>query len=346
MEANDVRTSLNRAEDWIRNHLPYFLKSKKLFLEYQQMKLYDDHIDMAATEALLNFYTDEYGSLDRLLASDEVYYRKIEYLSLLYLAGAISYQELNKKISKLFQGGFLSQLLLREISLDILTSREHLYAITHDIFYTSVFSRCTEIFDTVDRDKLAQIMEYSLLISIRRRDIDVLMELLCCVCILRLEILDYVWELSLQMIGNSQTDEGYFVYDDDREMTDIEKYFPKVYHPTLVAGILNKILNNNQIQLENEVEKKKSTVKSEMALKLLRNMNLDSIDLLYMQVKSGKPKYQLVLNRLSEYKEVFMVLILLELSRERFETVEKLLSICEQFDLDLELFHNRLSELT
>ena len=70
--------SLNKVEDWINNHLPYFYKNKKSLLEYHQMTLYGDRVDMKSVDILLKFYNSQYQSLNNLMNSDEIYYRKIE----------------------------------------------------------------------------------------------------------------------------------------------------------------------------------------------------------------------------------------------------------------------------
>ena len=55
--------SLDKVEDWINNHLPYFYKDEKSLLEYHQMTLYGDGVDMKSVDILLEFYTNQYQSL-------------------------------------------------------------------------------------------------------------------------------------------------------------------------------------------------------------------------------------------------------------------------------------------
>ena len=55
--------SLDKVEDWIKNHLPYFYKDEKSLLEYHQMTLYGDRVDMKSVDILLEFYTSQYQSL-------------------------------------------------------------------------------------------------------------------------------------------------------------------------------------------------------------------------------------------------------------------------------------------
>ena len=55
--------SLDKVEDWINNHLPYFDKDEKSLLEYHQMTLYGDRVDMKSVDILLEFYTSQYQLL-------------------------------------------------------------------------------------------------------------------------------------------------------------------------------------------------------------------------------------------------------------------------------------------
>lgn len=337
--------SLNKVEDWINNRLPYFYKDKKSLLEYHQMTLYGDRVDMKSVDILLKFYTSQYQSLNHLMNSDELYYRKIEYLALMSLKDYRNSREYRLKILNLFNNGFLHQLLLGDIPLDILLSREHLYAITHDIFYTSVSSKDKSIFEDIDQNKLSSILELSLLISIKRKDIDVIMELMCCISILNIEISDYILEISVSILANSQVDNGFFIYDEDRPLLDkIEDSFPKVYHTTLVANMLNKLIKNNTNY--SEVFLSKTTeVKPDRALELLQNITVESIDLLYEQMKNDSEKYSYRIEKLKTYKEIIAVYILIHLFYENIKTVEKLLVIYERIGGEVKLFRNRLMKL-
>lgn len=66
------------------------------------------------------------------------------------------------------------------------------------------------IFEDIDQNKLSSILELSLLISIKRKDIDVIMELMCCLSILNIPISDYILEISVSILANSQVDNGFF----------------------------------------------------------------------------------------------------------------------------------------
>lgn len=130
---------LEKADDWVANHLPYFYKTKKSELEYYQMNLYGEGTGPIFLQKSIDFYSSIYGSVDLLLTSSEVYYRKIEYLALLSLQYPSNSEEYKSQIKQLHTQGFLNSLIRNQIPLDILCSREHLYVITHDIFYTSIF---------------------------------------------------------------------------------------------------------------------------------------------------------------------------------------------------------------
>ncbi|HFU4026287.1 TPA: hypothetical protein ACGO0F_002033 [Streptococcus suis] len=233
---------LNRANDWIDRHLPYFYTTEKAFLELNQLYLFDKVLNREALKININFYKKEYGSIEEILSSDTVYYRKIEYLSLLFLEQ--KEDALYTHIQNIFKDGFLVKLCQGMIPLDIITNRDYLYAVTHDVFYTSLFGRTVANFETyIDFTNLSMIIEQGMLLSISRDDIDVLMELLCVAYLLKLAIPSYLMKVVEVYLEQKQAEDGFFyTYNSNEQISNV---FLEVYHTCLVAGILLRILKND-----------------------------------------------------------------------------------------------------
>lgn len=232
---------MSKANDWVDNHLPYFLTNEKSFLELNQLYLFDKDLNKEALQNNINFYSKENFSVESVLDSNMIYYRKIEYLALLFLEQESDL--LLTHIQNVFKNGFLVRLNQGDIPLDIITNRDYLYAVTHDVFYTSLFGRSLTNFETyLDYSKLSTIIELGVITSINRDDIDVLMELLCVVYLLKLDFSNYLLEVIELYLEQKQSEAGFFY---TNESVDQASYtFSEVYHTCLVAGILLRILNN------------------------------------------------------------------------------------------------------
>lgn len=82
---------------------------------------------------------------------------------------------------------------------------------THDVFYTSLFGRSIINFETyVDLTNLTVIIEQGMLLSINSDDIDVLMELLCVVYLLKLKMPNYIMEVVEIYLEQKQAEDGFF----------------------------------------------------------------------------------------------------------------------------------------
>lgn len=233
---------MNKANDWIDRHLPYFYINEKAFLELNQLYLFDKVLNRESLKININFYKKEYGSVEKVLSSDMIYYRKIEYLALLFLEHEKNF--LYTHIQNLFKNGFLVRLCRKEIPLDIITNRYYLYAVTHDVFYTSLFGRNLTNFESyIDFTNLATVIEQGILLSINRDDIDVLMELLCVLYLLDLDRPNYLTEVVEIYLEQRQSEDGFFYTCNPSNK--LSSVFSEVYHTCLVAGILLRILEND-----------------------------------------------------------------------------------------------------
>lgn len=177
-------------------------------------------------------------------------------------------------------------------------------------------------------------------------DIDVIMELISCVCILKLNLSDYIWNLSIHEIRNSHSKDGYFYYLQDKsDLNRIDDYFSRVYHTTLVACILKRVLLYRpdliprfELSDDNEVEVHKT-------LRLLKKLNSASIDLLYSQITSNNVKHRETIHKLSRYSKIFATLCLFAIFYEEFEKAQKLIAIYEHISKeDATFLHQRLDE--
>lgn len=137
-------------------------------------------------------------------------------------------------------------LLTQDIPIISLADRGVLYSLTHEVFYGTVFGRNKERYISIFNDKhtLKSFFEISILICIRNADIDVMLELLCSLFLLSLE--DYiskgVWLNALHLVKISQRPDGSIPPYSNDLVKDTSK---DVYHSTLVAGILLRILNSH-----------------------------------------------------------------------------------------------------
>lgn len=134
---------------------------------------------------------------------------------------------------------FFYQLIQGNNPLELLSNRDYIYSITHDVFYSSVFNRDSHIFELLDlsSSQLVRVLEFALLMSIRQNDIDVLMELLCATIILKKfdNISDYIVELVVHFLKGYTSTLGYIGLEGEDFLT--------VYHTTLVGKILYHILS-------------------------------------------------------------------------------------------------------
>lgn len=100
--------------------MPYFYTTEKALLELNQLYLFDKTLNREALKVNIDFYKKEYGSVEEMLSSDTVYYRKIEYLALLFLEQ--KEDALYTHIQNIFKDGFLVKLCQGTIPLDIITN--------------------------------------------------------------------------------------------------------------------------------------------------------------------------------------------------------------------------------
>ncbi|MFA9492663.1 hypothetical protein [Streptococcus sp. E17BB] len=233
---DDILAIVSNSLTWIEDSLDKFSKSKKSRAEFCQMCLFqkkisiDDHL-----QKLLTFY-DPLDSQGR----EPLYYRRLEYYALLKLQGD---DTVDSTIQFLFKNGLFYKLSFESVPFDILASREHLYAITHDIFYTSIFGKETAIFDILKpkEPQLLAVLEYAILLSIRHDDTDVFMELIACIFIL--DVADKLsvscQELCYFYMKNTQLKNGSFK---TQSNSTAKESFEEVYHTTLVAGIIFFVL--------------------------------------------------------------------------------------------------------
>ncbi|MBY5005843.1 hypothetical protein K6V33_06320 [Streptococcus suis] len=56
---------MNKANDWIDRHLPYFYTTEKALLELNQLYLFDKTLNREALKININFYKKEYGSVEK-----------------------------------------------------------------------------------------------------------------------------------------------------------------------------------------------------------------------------------------------------------------------------------------
>lgn len=233
---DDILAIVSKSLIWIEAHQKRFLASKKSKAEFYQMYLFQNNKSSNnISKKLLTFYSP----IDEK-SVEQFYYRKLEYYALLKLQDV---PNLDDAIETLFKSGFLYQLLLKTVPLDILASKDHLYAITHDIFYSSIFGKETTIFETSDFKKthLLTILEQAILLTIRKDDVDIFMELVACLLILNLsDNLSLPFqELCSFYMKKAQRQDGSF---GTHTHVSQENSFENCYHTTLVAGIIFFIL--------------------------------------------------------------------------------------------------------
>lgn len=227
---DDLLDIARRSSKWVDDNLDKIFFQEKSTIEYYQMRLFDKkNLNLSDLQKLLEIY----NPLD-VEKSEKIYFRQIEQLSLGELAGKNQINE----IRKLFEQGFFYKLVNGKISLDILSNRDYLYIITHDIFYSSIFGRDNRVMQSVYNNKniLSLIFVNSLLIAMRHYDTDVLMELLCCIYILDIieNIPEYVLQIIVTFLKRYQLPDGSIPSDVGIE----HPTFTDVYHTCLVASIL------------------------------------------------------------------------------------------------------------
>lgn len=243
---------LVRTNSWVKENSFLFTKHKKMYIEFQQMQLFNSSFKPPQPlKNLIDYYLDNEIFPKGKHWEDVVLYRKIEYFAIKVMQGHT--KELDK-IENAFKKSLLIKLLTKNIFLDVLGHRDILYAITHEIFYVSVFGQYKDILHKYvleHREKLIELIEMGLLITMQNKDIDVLLELICCVHILNIDndLDSYVLSLSYHVIINSQATDGAIIptmkinyY--EKNIHD-DKLFKKVYHSTFVANILFYLLQDS-----------------------------------------------------------------------------------------------------
>ena len=171
-------------------------------------------------------------------------YRLIERMAIEY---RLEDAESIDNLSVLYKKTLLHGLILGEFPLPLLADRNALYAVTHTIFYVSLFGSRHCLAETADASstRLTDILETGMLISCRHNDIDVLLELLCSAFILNVEgnIDSFIVELVLTKLGSSQAIDGRIGPDGWAPKESV--FFKDTYHTTLVGCILGSVSYGN-----------------------------------------------------------------------------------------------------
>lgn len=236
MIINEIRNICAKANSWVSKYSLLFYKNKKSYIEYLEANLF---LNSSQSNQIARNIIKIYNPIEQ---QPDIYYRQLEKNALELLA---EYDNACSKLAISDEKYFLKLILMGEVPLDILSNREVLYSLTHEIFYSSLFGRekITIYLQDVNIMYLVAIFEQSLLISMRHQDIDVLMELLCSIFILELydEINQDVFLISLNFMKLYVNEEGYVGFVDSSSDKEL---FDQVYHTTLVSQILFYILEN------------------------------------------------------------------------------------------------------
>lgn len=196
--------------------------------------LYSEMIGKAKPRKYIDLFQKvEYSKLSQ--------YRICEILAIDQLYNNYDHSE---EIRKLFKRGFFYNLVNNELPLELLSNRNFLYAITHEIMYCSIFnSNNKNILDLIHTNKkLIEIFNVSISMCLRNDDIDVLNELIYSILVLEIEqdINSTLLQVSCDYIEKS-IDKKFLIRPNNKfnySLLNEKDYFKSVYHTTLTGGFI------------------------------------------------------------------------------------------------------------
>ncbi|MGO1678755.1 MAG: DUF6895 family protein, partial [Ruoffia tabacinasalis] len=226
-----------------------FNKDSKSEAEYYQILLYSkDKIHYSkALKYMYEFYLNNQSieeKIEYLTYNNFPNYRISEVLA---IDSLYNKENNSENMQQSYFNSFLYKLIKDKNLLVLLANRNYIYSITHTIFYCTYFN-CTNFCFEEDYSELVKILTDCLLISIRKGDIDVLLEVAVCVYILNLsgKVDRLIMEMTFQTIKDNQAKDG-FIYPttmSKQNFTNHKEQFDYVYHTTLVGKLLKEVIEN------------------------------------------------------------------------------------------------------
>lgn len=226
-----------RAEFWISNNVNFISKSEKSNLEYLETELFSLECDDINESRYLKLV--QYA---QSLKDTTIDYRFVERIALDSILNE-KFKLHHDKIRTVYNQTIMHNVLTGELPLAILADRDILYAITHTVFYATIFNHTAEYISAADlqSEKIRTMFENGLLLACRHDDIDVLVELVASVYILNLDnrLNEAILKVAYQKIEASQFANGSI-----SPTGELTKPLSRqvVYHTTLAVKILESVL--------------------------------------------------------------------------------------------------------
>lgn len=243
----DFSDIYNGASCWIDDNLHYLKKESKSEAEYYQVLLYNKNKVnyLTALKYMYDFYLSEQSVEEKIKWLSNNNFPNYRISEVLAIDSLYNKKNHKWKILQSYSNSFLYKLIRDKNLLVLLANRNYIYSITHTVFYCTYFNNTNFCFDE-DYMELINIFNYCLLLSIRKGDIDVLLELVVCAFILNISnsINDMIMEMTYQTIKNNQSKEG-FIYPTTmgkQTFLNNKEQFEYVYHTTLVGKLLKEVI--------------------------------------------------------------------------------------------------------
>lgn len=232
-------------DNWIKKNQHLFFLNEKSMLEYEIMKIFSAVNDSQRNEALEIIYNSYFKSFKN--KSKTSLYNFInnktqtdyEQLELLVVYGLFNdLKPESNKIVSLLRRGIINYLINTPTELPVLGNRYFDYAVTHTIFWGSLYNQNNYyLYKAFSLKQIKCLLKKCLSVSLINNDIDVLIEVLACIniCCKKSDLIynSNLFEYALSFVEKNFSESlGHIIFSKENDN------FGTCYHPTLALRIM------------------------------------------------------------------------------------------------------------